>query len=112
MLTALRWAQTLGTEMNKALLREIISPQGERVRYADEKNTAVVLQVVRLSRDAKGSGRVSVCVCVCVEVSTKAASKAQLKGILKEFDREMKENVYSTCKGPETRITETGRPSS
>lgn len=52
------------------------------------------------------------CVCVCVEVSTKAVSKAQLKGILKEFDREMKENVYSMCKGPETRITETGRSSS
>ena len=25
------------SEMNKALLREIISPRGERVRYADEK---------------------------------------------------------------------------
>ena len=54
--------------MNKALLREIICPRGERVRYTDEKNTAVVLQVVRLGRDAKTERGVvtSVCVCVCV----------------------------------------------
>ena len=75
--------------MNKVLLREIISPQGERVRYADEKNTAVVLQVVRLSRDAKGSGRVSLCVCVCVCVCVcGGVHKGFIKGTVKRnFER-------------------------
>lgn len=103
------------SEMNKALLREIICPRGERVRYTDEKNTAVVLQVVRLSRDAKteGSGRVCACMCLCV---CGGVQKGCIKGTVKRnFERIRQgdeENGYRMCKGPEARSTETGWSSS